>query len=154
MDAYYVVAPTTKFQTITTATKARASTLGCTLCTGDPSGKATVFPSAVVLSTALTPAVFADTADQATVTEVTAAKTAATKAEAAAVTNEATVETKLRAVIGANQTWITAADAYTFPLTTAEQKALVLQTKRLSRDVNRLVRKVLTLLAAATGTTT
>ncbi len=139
MIAYYVVPATTKAQTITTAEKARASTFGAFLCVGDPSGKATVYPSVVVLSTVIAPAVFADTAGQATVAAVNAAKTAATAAEAEAVTNTATLQTRAKTALATNQTWLAAAANVTYPLTTAEQTSLVNHVVSLTRQVDAVV---------------
>ena len=82
MRAAYSLVPGTNAAHPGTQHIARAQALGCVLTVGDPSGEVTVWPSVVVTSTVLAPVVIADTAGQATLTAVNAAKTAALTAEA------------------------------------------------------------------------
>lgn len=152
MDAYYVVPATTKAQTITTAETARANALGCTLCVGDPSGKAVAYPSAVVISSILTPVVFADTAGQATVSQVAAAKTAATAAEAAAVTNTATLQARAKSALATNGAWLTAAASASYPLTRTEQMSVVNHLMALTRQMDAVIKLILELVTTTTGT--
>lgn len=99
MRALYVLPSSTSATDPGTQHIARAQVLGCALTVGDPSGKVTAYPSVVVTSTVLAPAIIADTAGQATVTEVDAAKTAATTAEATHATKVANALSSLQAML-------------------------------------------------------
>lgn len=105
--AYYVLPANSPAQTISTATKQRAVALECTLCVGDPTGKVTAFPSAVVISTQVPPAVFPDTAGQATLPAIKSAETVAAtaeKAHAAALVQAKTQVTQWIGQLSANET--------------------------------------------------
>jgi len=95
MRALYVLARSERPTWPTPALVARAAELGCTPQVGDPTGRVPAFPSVVVTSTALATAFVADTAGQATLAEVDAAKTAALDAEAAAARQVEASGTKL-----------------------------------------------------------
>ena len=152
--AYYLLPADSPAQTISTATKQRAVALECVLCIGDPTGKVTAFPSAVVISTVVTfaPAIFPDTALQATLTEVKAAVTAAAAAEAKVVTNTTTLQTRAKTAVANNLSWLTAAAGVTYPLTVTEQKSLVNHVEALTRQMDAVIKLMLELVQTLTGT--
>jgi hypothetical protein len=88
----------------------RAAALSCAVTVGDPTGLVTVFPSAVVTSTApaVAPVVIADNTGQATLVAVQAAQAAATTAETTLTTNAATITTNVKARQATIQAWIAA----------------------------------------------
>lgn len=105
----------------TASAQARAALLGCVVCMGDPSGGlVTVFPSAVVMSSALPTAIFPDDTGEATLAQVQTAFLGASAAEGLAAqpwnafsasipnasANQQTVRAKVQTGLGALETWI------------------------------------------------
>lgn len=86
---YYCIPADTADDAITELQTERAAALETTICKGDPSGKITIYPSIIVLSTAIETVVFLDDQNQVTLAEVQAAELTATTAETNAVTNKA-----------------------------------------------------------------
>ena len=80
MDSAYVLPSTTNPASVPAAQLTRAEALGCVPTVGTLGVIA--YPSVVIASSVLPPVVIADTAGQATLTAVNAAKTAALTAEA------------------------------------------------------------------------
>jgi len=128
------------------ASAARAAALGCTtLAGGDPTGGAvSVFPSAVVTSSALSPAVFPDNAGQATLAEVAAAQAAAAAAEQTAAANQLALLAKAAAALTANQAYLGVAVPSTAQ-TTAQIAAL-------TRAVDALIYLVTAQYSSTAGT--
>ena len=69
---YYCIPADTADDAITELQTERAAALKTTICKGDPSGKITIYPSVIVLSTAIETVVFPDDQNQATLAEVQA----------------------------------------------------------------------------------
>ncbi len=84
MRSLYVLPTGTDAVNPPAAAVSRVAALGCSLIIGDPSGQVTVYPSVVVTSSAIAPAVIPDDTGQATLAQVQAAQRAATTAEDAA----------------------------------------------------------------------
>jgi hypothetical protein len=125
--------------------RARAQALGCvTVSVGDPTGAAAVFPSAVVTSSALPPAVFPDDAGEATVAQVSAAQAAATAAEATATANEVALLQKAAAALAANQSYLAVA--------VPSQAQTTAQIAALTRAVDALCYLVLGQYSTTAGT--
>jgi hypothetical protein len=87
---YYCIPADTSDNDITQEQRDRSNALGCMICKGDPSEKITIYPSVVVLSTAIDTVVFPDNQNQVTLAEVQEAELTATTAETNAVTNKTT----------------------------------------------------------------
>lgn len=71
---------------------------------------------------------------------------------ATAQTNAATMQTAATNALAANQTFITAAASVTFPLSNANQQALVNQVVALSKQVDALIRLSLNQTSSTAGT--
>jgi len=99
MQKLYVI-PATGYPAADYVTaQARAAALGCIVCIGDPTGQVTIFPSAVVTSSALAPVVMPDNTGQATESAISIAAAAATSAEAAAAAVVTTAKTTLATLL-------------------------------------------------------